>query len=45
MTTAPDIDWVARLGAVALETTTHPKPLYLSHPDARPQDAFRLARR
>lgn len=44
-TPAPDIDWVARLGAVALETTAHPKPLYLRNPDARPQDAFRLSRR
>lgn len=44
-TPAPDIDWVARLGAVALEPTDHPKPLYLRDPDARPQDAFRLSRR
>jgi tRNA threonylcarbamoyl adenosine modification protein YeaZ len=44
-TPAPDIDWVARLGAVAIETTAHPKPLYLRNPDARPQDAFRLPRR
>ena len=44
-TPAPDIDWVARLGAVAVETTAHPKPLYLRNPDARPQDAFRLRRR
>ncbi|MFY9625669.1 MAG: tRNA (adenosine(37)-N6)-threonylcarbamoyltransferase complex dimerization subunit type 1 TsaB [Rhodoplanes sp.] len=45
MTPAPDIDWVARLGAVAAETTPHPKPLYLRSADARPQDAFRLPRR
>jgi tRNA threonylcarbamoyladenosine biosynthesis protein TsaB len=44
-TPAPDIDWVARLGAVALDTTANPKPLYLRNPDARPQDAFRLSRR
>lgn len=44
-TPAPDIDWVARLGAVALDTTDEPKPLYLRNPDARPQDAFRLSRR
>jgi tRNA threonylcarbamoyladenosine biosynthesis protein TsaB len=44
-TPAPDIDWVARLGAVAIETTANPKPLYLRNPDARPQDAFRLSRR
>jgi tRNA threonylcarbamoyladenosine biosynthesis protein TsaB len=41
---APDIDWVARLGA---NTETHgsPKPLYLRAPDAQPQDAARLPRR
>lgn len=44
-TPAPDIDWVARLGAVAAETTASPKPLYLRAPDARPQDGARLARR
>jgi tRNA threonylcarbamoyl adenosine modification protein YeaZ len=42
---APDIDWVARLGAAALETGAPPKPLYLRAPDAQPQDASRLARR
>jgi tRNA threonylcarbamoyladenosine biosynthesis protein TsaB len=42
---APDIDWVARLGAAAIETGTSPKPLYLRTPDAQPQDAARLARR
>jgi tRNA threonylcarbamoyladenosine biosynthesis protein TsaB len=42
---APDIDWVARLGAVAEEKTAPPKPLYLRAPDARPQDASRLSRR
>ena len=42
---APDIDWVARLGALATDTTTPPKPLYLRAPDAQPQDASQLARR
>lgn len=42
---APDIDWVARLGAAAVETRTPVKPLYLRAPDAQPQDAARLARR
>lgn len=42
---APHIDWVARLGAAALDTTTPPKPLYLRAPDAHPQDAVQLARR
>jgi tRNA threonylcarbamoyladenosine biosynthesis protein TsaB len=42
---APDIDWVARLGAAALDTGTPPKPLYLRAPDARPQDTSRLLRR
>jgi tRNA threonylcarbamoyladenosine biosynthesis protein TsaB len=41
---APDIDWVARLGAAADETAP-PKPLYLRPPDAQPQEAGRLARR
>ena len=42
---APDVDWVARLGAAATETGAAPKPLYLRAPDAQPQDAARLARR
>ena len=42
---APDIDWVARLGAAAAESHAPPKPLYLRAPDAQPQDAARLARR
>jgi tRNA threonylcarbamoyladenosine biosynthesis protein TsaB len=42
---APDIDWVARLGAAALESTSPPKPLYLRAPDAQPQNAGQLARR
>lgn len=42
---APDIEWVARLGAVATETDAPPAPLYLRAPDAQPQDAARLPRR
>ena len=42
---APDIDWVARLGAAAAEGYGPPKPLYLRAPDAQPQDASRLLRR
>ena len=42
---APDIDWVARLGAAAADNHAPPKPLYLRAPDAQPQDAARLARR
>jgi tRNA A37 threonylcarbamoyladenosine modification protein TsaB len=42
---APDIVWVARLGAAAADTQTSPKPLYLRAPDAQPQDAARLPRR
>jgi tRNA threonylcarbamoyl adenosine modification protein YeaZ len=42
---APDIGWVARLGAAAAESHGPPKPLYLRAPDAQPQDAARLPRR
>lgn len=42
---APDIAWVARLGAIAQDTGAPPQPLYLRAPDARPQDAARLLRR
>jgi tRNA threonylcarbamoyladenosine biosynthesis protein TsaB len=42
---APDINWVARLGAAAAETGLPPKPLYLRAPDAQPQGAAQLARR
>jgi tRNA threonylcarbamoyladenosine biosynthesis protein TsaB len=41
---APDIGWVARLGAAAQADRASPKPLYLRPPDARPQDAARLPR-
>jgi tRNA threonylcarbamoyladenosine biosynthesis protein TsaB len=42
---APDIGWVARLGAAAPDERAVPKPLYLRRPDARPQNAARLLRR
>jgi tRNA threonylcarbamoyladenosine biosynthesis protein TsaB len=42
---APDIAWIARLGAAAAKTEGPPQPLYLRAPDAKPQDAARLPRR
>lgn len=42
---APDIVWVARLGAKADPDKAAPRPLYLRPPDARPQDSHRLSRR
>ncbi|HEX2509179.1 MAG TPA: tRNA (adenosine(37)-N6)-threonylcarbamoyltransferase complex dimerization subunit type 1 TsaB [Microvirga sp.] len=42
---APDIAWVARLGAMADPAQALPKPLYLRGPDARPQEGVRIARR
>jgi tRNA threonylcarbamoyladenosine biosynthesis protein TsaB len=42
---APDIVWVARLGAGLDPGKAPPRPLYLRPPDARPQDAHRLQRR
>ena len=42
---APDIAWVARLGAVASRTEGPPRPLYMRPPDAQPQTAGRLPRR
>jgi tRNA threonylcarbamoyladenosine biosynthesis protein TsaB len=42
---APDIGWIARLGAAADDGHGPPKPLYLRAPDAQPQDAARLPRR
>ena len=42
---APDIDWVARLGAAAQLREAPPKPLYLRPPDAHPQTASILPRR
>jgi len=41
---APDVTWVARLGAAADPERALPRPLYLRPPDARPQDAHRLPR-
>ncbi len=41
---APDIAWVARLGAAADPESAPAKPLYLRAPDARPQDGARLPR-
>jgi tRNA threonylcarbamoyladenosine biosynthesis protein TsaB len=42
---APDIGWIARIGAVAPAATTPPKPQYLRAPDAQPQHAASLPRR
>lgn len=42
---APDIAWVARLGAAAGEPRTPPRPLYLRRPDAKPQSDAHLPRR
>jgi tRNA threonylcarbamoyl adenosine modification protein YeaZ len=42
---APDIGWVARLGAAANEEKAKASPLYLRAPDAQPQDAAQLPRR
>ena len=36
---APDIVWVARMGAVLPEGQSPPKPQYLRAPDAQPQNA------
>jgi tRNA threonylcarbamoyladenosine biosynthesis protein TsaB len=42
---APDIAWVARVGAVVPEGQSPPKPQYLRAPDAQPQNAAQLPRR
>jgi tRNA threonylcarbamoyladenosine biosynthesis protein TsaB len=42
---APDIAWVARMGAVVTEGQSPPKPQYLRAPDAQPQNAAQLPRR
>ena len=42
---APDVAWIARLGAAAAEGYGPPRPLYLRAPDVQPQDAARLPRR
>jgi tRNA threonylcarbamoyladenosine biosynthesis protein TsaB len=42
---APDIAWVARIGAALPNGQSPPKPLYLRAPDAQPQNAAQLPRR
>jgi len=42
---APDIAWVARIGAVVPEGQSPPKPQYLRAADAQPQYAAQLPRR
>jgi tRNA threonylcarbamoyladenosine biosynthesis protein TsaB len=42
---APDIAWVARLGALLGESSSPPVPQYLRAPDAQPQYAAHLPRR
>jgi tRNA threonylcarbamoyladenosine biosynthesis protein TsaB len=42
---APDIAWVAQVGAAVLEAQAPPKPQYLRAPDAQPQYAASLPRR
>jgi tRNA threonylcarbamoyladenosine biosynthesis protein TsaB len=42
---APDIGWVAQIGAVVPEQSAPPKPQYLRAPDAQPQNAASLPRR
>lgn len=42
---APDIAWVAQIGAVAPEGQAPPSPQYLRAPDAQPQNASQLPRR
>ncbi len=42
---APDIGWVAQIGAVMPEPSAPPKPQYLRAPDAQPQNAASLPRR
>ncbi len=42
---APDIAWVARIGAGLPEGQSPPKPQYLRAPDAQPQNAAQLPRR
>jgi tRNA threonylcarbamoyladenosine biosynthesis protein TsaB len=41
---APDLVWIAEIGAVADPASAPPRPLYLAPVDARPQDSHRLAR-
>ncbi len=42
---APDIAWVAQIGAVTPQAQSAPHPQYLRAPDAQPQNAAQLPRR
>jgi tRNA threonylcarbamoyladenosine biosynthesis protein TsaB len=42
---APDITWVAQIGAVTPQAQSTPQPQYLRAPDAQPQNAAQLPRR
>jgi tRNA threonylcarbamoyladenosine biosynthesis protein TsaB len=42
---APDIAWIAQIGAIVPEAQAPPKPQYLRAPDAQPQNASQLPRR
>ena len=42
---APDIAWVAQIGAVTPQPQSTPHPQYLRAPDAQPQNAAQLPRR
>jgi tRNA threonylcarbamoyladenosine biosynthesis protein TsaB len=42
---APDITWVAQIGAVTPQAQSAPQPQYLRAPDAQPQNAAQLPRR
>jgi hypothetical protein len=42
---APDIIWVAQIGAVTPQAQSLPDPQYLRAPDAQPQNAAQLPRR
>lgn len=42
---APDVAWVARLGALSPDSASPPVPQYLRAPDAQPQYAAQLPRR
>jgi len=42
---APDIVWVAQIGAVMPQAQSAPHPQYLRAPDAQPQNAMQLPRR
>jgi tRNA threonylcarbamoyl adenosine modification protein YeaZ len=42
---APDIGWIAQIGAIVPEASSPPKPQYLRAPDAQPQNAAQLPRR